>query len=939
MRKETPFTPVERPRDGVFYSVGDRIGEAVVVYNGNENSFSDYGVINGNKYYYAIFAYLQNGENIKYTTVPAYVNGHVFHLQTDEISATRYPGSKLAWSSDGKLHMVYETNGKIYYTFSEDTGKTWAREDAISGTSDSIISMNPNIIVDNNDNIICMWQVKDHILWRIKKNGEESWGKIGFFTDAAKGFLLKNGNQRTVYAFIFFSISHSPKLATADTFQIFVYKLESDSWEFVDTIPQIKLITNDIRWNTFDYDAVLSHGDSIIAIAFTRGDTLFYAKGTLTLAGTWNWSIEQIGTEFTFSLCITEYESNFHAFLSRNGEIWDINLDTGAQLRLSSNASSISPAAPDSNVVLWMAGDGLHKICVSYRDGLGWTKEVVITQSNENALYPNAIRIPFSPQIAYIYTEGDGAPYNIKVDILNENFFIREARAILQEDNSVRLEWKCNVPPTTEFEIQRKKAGSGWVSIYTGTCSFSAGTCSFSDGLFSYVDNPSLFTDYLYRVRVISDAVNGLWSEEVSLLMVPYLRVTCSNSTAFNNTGKLVRDDLGRLYYVQMQANGFFLSIMYSNTHGETWDILKTIVCEHLAREPSIGIVKYNDTEHLVITYVDSNNALRYYRYHPLTQDTGKIIVPGNVITYSMSTSGGYIYVVWQGADSTLFGKRFKYNDINDTTTWFIGYGVSPSIYAGSSGEIVIAWQEGNEIKVRKILNGNLQPIYLAGTGKFPSVVVSDEHIKVVYQDAGNIVYREAIGTEWSDPKILDQGVTDDAYPQITLTSTFSAITWVKDGSAYVMFVPPYSLHQVGFLYNPKYPQIVAWCKNDSAYAGIFYSTDSSYVPFRRVGIIGNFVVPENKLLGYSSAPDSFHVILNNFVSNQFIDLPLLIPERGIIRVNIYDVTGRRITNVNEMFSPGLYKYKIPLDIQEGVYFIEIEYKNKRKTEKIVKIE
>lgn len=193
------------------------------------------------------------------------------------------------------------------------------------------------------------------------------------------------------------------------------------------------------------------------------------------------------------------------------------------------------------------------------------------------------------------------------------------------------------------------------MSIYTDTCDFSNET-------FSYVDHPPLFSDFFYRVRVVDYLQSGVWSIKAPLLMAPYLTTTCENSTAFNNTRKLIEDaSMDRLYYVHKQTGGYFLSIMYSDDYGATWHTLKSLFCGNFAIEPAIGLVDYNGNNRVVVTYLDANGVIRYYG-HYLTPDTGYIVIPGNVVSYSMSATGDNIYIVWQEADSELFVKRFKYN-------------------------------------------------------------------------------------------------------------------------------------------------------------------------------------------------------------------------------------------------------------------------------------
>ncbi|MCU7491293.1 MAG: T9SS type A sorting domain-containing protein [Ignavibacteria bacterium] len=83
------------------------------------------------------------------------------HLLSTTLNATGGSGSqrKIAKDLGGKLHMVYESVGKVWYTTSTDGGATWSAEQLVSGTgtatSPSIASSEE--VYPFND-VFCVWQ-------------------------------------------------------------------------------------------------------------------------------------------------------------------------------------------------------------------------------------------------------------------------------------------------------------------------------------------------------------------------------------------------------------------------------------------------------------------------------------------------------------------------------------------------------------------------------------------------------------------------------------------------------------------------------------------------------------------------------------------------------------------------------------------------------------
>jgi outer membrane protein OmpA-like peptidoglycan-associated protein len=58
-----------------------------------------------------------------------------------------------AWTSDGKLHCIYEKTNRIFYSYSSDGGATWTEEQVTSQGNQA----HPGIAVDSSDNIHIVW--------------------------------------------------------------------------------------------------------------------------------------------------------------------------------------------------------------------------------------------------------------------------------------------------------------------------------------------------------------------------------------------------------------------------------------------------------------------------------------------------------------------------------------------------------------------------------------------------------------------------------------------------------------------------------------------------------------------------------------------------------------------------------------------------------------
>jgi hypothetical protein len=78
--------------------------------------------------------------------VTAHMKGH---LLTNTPDATAHNnGRRVVQTTDGKWHLVYEDDGKIWYTVSTDNGQTWSPEEKLNTNND--LNDSPSIVTNGN---------------------------------------------------------------------------------------------------------------------------------------------------------------------------------------------------------------------------------------------------------------------------------------------------------------------------------------------------------------------------------------------------------------------------------------------------------------------------------------------------------------------------------------------------------------------------------------------------------------------------------------------------------------------------------------------------------------------------------------------------------------------------------------------------------------------
>jgi hypothetical protein len=137
--------------------------------------------------------------------------------------------------------------------------------------------------------------------------------------------------------------------------------------------------------------------------------------------------------------------------------------------------------------------------------------------------------------------------------------------------SQIKLDWTDNSDNETEFQIQRKKAGSsGWLTLG----SVGADSTTYPD------DGLEAETEYTYRVRAVNDAGESEWSAEASATTVPIplsppdapsdLTATVQNADQISLSWSDNSDNEEQFVIYRRKESGSFaeLSVLLPNTTG-----------------------------------------------------------------------------------------------------------------------------------------------------------------------------------------------------------------------------------------------------------------------------------------------------------------------------------------------------------------------------------
>lgn len=123
----------------------------VRLYYGMGTNYNDTGLTQGTTYYYKLFAY---NNNYAYSIVTDFT-ATPHKTATTSTVATAYNNQRKMVYDGTNYHMVYETGGEIYYTFSNDNGAYWSNELLISDGNGGNKYPSLDII---NGIIVVVWQ-------------------------------------------------------------------------------------------------------------------------------------------------------------------------------------------------------------------------------------------------------------------------------------------------------------------------------------------------------------------------------------------------------------------------------------------------------------------------------------------------------------------------------------------------------------------------------------------------------------------------------------------------------------------------------------------------------------------------------------------------------------------------------------------------------------
>ncbi|MEQ1588150.1 MAG: fibronectin type III domain-containing protein, partial [Cyclobacteriaceae bacterium] len=137
--------PTGTPLDGTAYTIGNPIGDGVVVSIGPSTTFSQTGLVAGTTYFYQVFSYSGSGQSINYKTTTPLSNSAIT-IPPNPVAVTPNPitssGFTAIWNSSlsatsYRLDVSPDNFGTFVIGYNNKT---------VTGTSDPVTGLNPNTI-------------------------------------------------------------------------------------------------------------------------------------------------------------------------------------------------------------------------------------------------------------------------------------------------------------------------------------------------------------------------------------------------------------------------------------------------------------------------------------------------------------------------------------------------------------------------------------------------------------------------------------------------------------------------------------------------------------------------------------------------------------------------------------------------------------------------
>ncbi|MGQ9571543.1 MAG: T9SS type A sorting domain-containing protein [Thermodesulfovibrionales bacterium] len=357
----------------------------------------------------------------------------------------------------------------------------------------------------------------------------------------------------------------------------------------------------------------------------------------------------------------------------------------------------------------------------------------------------------------------------------------------------------------------------------------------------------------------------------------------------------------------------------------------------------------------LVVSLDNNGNERWHYIYSTPSSESN----PGRSITYGLDGNiyvAGYTGPEWN-TDATVISltpsgsERWVYlyngpGDIYDYGSCIV-YG--PDGYLYIFGSTCYLWgpgyvfSQGLAISLDTFGNERWTYISPADPGGFGCGV---------YGADGNLYTAGAFG--WNIPFFLVESVSDSGTYRWryidTLWSYARAIVYGDDGNIYTAGIVVYdsSSNFVVICFSDTGSIIWRYSRHDGEATAIIFGTDGNiYVAggtwdiitahdFTVISLSLTGIQENNLTKGLTEKGLKLKVLPNIIRDNPQIQDIIL--EKQHINLNLYDILGRKITSIAEgTVEPGVYTYNLnTLNLASGIYFLILQGKEERKSQKIV---
>jgi|GEM_PF-1665358 len=239
------------------------------------------------------------------------------HMGAGAIQATSSNnGRRMVRDSNGKYHLVYESLGEIYYSYSTDNGSTWSAEQLLSDGQAN--NSNPSIEVDYSGYLHLVWAKKDgsEISIKYRRKTASGWES----TQELTYNFESNYDPTPVISNAYDSKMGNEQLAVWKEATGLKYKLYEDgAWSSLQSVP-----STNVNSNFPSLDAYRKNDDS--HLCWQEGGEIYYRKYAHESSSPWSTPREQVSPD-PWWLLECQHPSVAVDYSKRPNVTWDAGND------------------------------------------------------------------------------------------------------------------------------------------------------------------------------------------------------------------------------------------------------------------------------------------------------------------------------------------------------------------------------------------------------------------------------------------------------------------------------------------------------------------------------------------------------------------------------------------------------------------------------------